>query len=118
MQAYKIEHALTDENMEAYFHESRKLDHLDQIKYGNKNEDKALTTFSMKEGFTVLAVGLVVPDKYWFLGVSPDGLIWNEERSGFGIVEVKCIASCEDKKIVHVKQLDYQGELVKANYCK
>ena len=81
----------------------------------NENEEKAVTKFSMQEGFTVLAVGLVVPDKYWFLGVSPDGLIWNEKRSGFGIVEVKCIASCEDKKIVHVKQLDYQGELVKLN---
>ena len=43
--------------------------------------------------FELLDVGLVVPNKFSWLGVSPDGLIKTKDRPGFGVLEIKCLYS-------------------------
>ena len=43
--------------------------------------------------------------------MSPDGLIWNEERRGHGIIEIKCLFSYKDKKIENTSHLDENGQL-------
>ena len=110
---YKILHAQEEHTRLGYFHKTAKIDHLYQIKYGIANEDPAIALFCELKGYQVLKVGLVVPDKFWWLGVSPDGLIWKDDRPGFGILEVKCIASCEDEEIYGVAQCDEDCEQLK-----
>ena len=97
LQAHKILHAQLEKTMLEYFGESKDISHLKQIKYGNDHEEEALIQFSEAEGYEVLPVGIVVPDKLWFIGVSPDGFIWKESRPGFGIVEVKCLESHQEE---------------------
>ena len=98
--------------MLAYFQKKKDIGHLKGVKFGNDNEEKALTQFTEVTNYQLLKVGLVVPDKFWFLGVSPDGLIWNDSRSGFGIVEVKCLeCDATDGKIVNRSELDENEQL-------
>ena len=47
--------------------------------------------------------------------MSPDGLIWNEARRGHGIIEIKCLFSCKDKKIENLSFLDENGDLKKTD---
>ena len=60
---------------------------------------------------------LYIKDKYHFIGVSPDGLIRCKDRvrRGFGIVEIKCLKSFEDRKIVNPPCLDADGYLKESN---
>ena len=62
-----------------------------------------------------LQVGLVVKNKFSFLGASPDGLIRDKSgrRPGFGIVEFKCLYSFKDERIINPPCLAKIGELVK-----
>ena len=96
--------------MEYYTEESPNLDTVPAVIYGIKGEPLARMCFlhnSTYEGTRIfyehLQVGLVVKNKFSFLGASPDGLIRDKSgrRPGFGIVEFKCLFSFKDLPIIN-----------------
>ena len=71
------------------------------IDHGNEFEEKARNDYRKKTKSTVVEVGIIKKDKFPWAGVSPDGLILNPtNEENFGLLEIKCIFSCADGKIL------------------
>ena len=51
------------------------MENVEALKYGRMMEPEARKKFLQKSDFQSLQVGLIVKNKFEFLGVSPDGLI-------------------------------------------
>ena len=58
-----------------YFFETQSKDNVESLKYGRIMEPEARKKFLEVTSYKSLQVGLVVKNKYEFIGVSPDGLI-------------------------------------------
>ena len=57
---------------------------------------------------------MVIPDKYAWIAVSPDGLIKHDDES-MTLLEIKCIFSFKDSKIGDLPFLDKDGNLKKTH---
>ena len=100
--------------MEYYTEEPPNLDTVPAVIYGIKGEPLARMCFLHNSNYEHLQVGLVVKNKFSFLGASPDGLIRDKSgrRPGFGIVEFKCLYSFKDERIINPPCLAKIGELM------
>ena len=57
---------------------------------------------------------MVIPDKFPWTAVSPDGLIKHDD-GGMTLLEIKCIFSFKDSKIGDLPFLDKDGKLKKSH---
>lgn len=78
--------------------------------HGLKQEQVALKLYAKKSNASYVTSGLVIHEKYQYLGASPDALVGND-----GVVEVKCPYNIRHFKIRDVKLdfLDQNYELKK-----
>ena len=77
------------------------------LKYGCDNEHLAKAGYIAYKGhtvpFTVFDVGSISKHRFsWFSG-SLDGLIWRENQQEVGVLEIKCIYSCRNKRKIENK---------------
>lgn len=73
-------------------------------KWGCEHEKTARETYFAKiqndhENLTISDSGLVVHERYPYLGATPDGCI-SCDCCGFGVLEIKCPFSCTDKSFL------------------
>ena len=103
--------------LEIFQGSKKSIDGLPSIKYGIEKEDSARKKYCEFTGSTVIEVGIVIKDKFWWFGASPDGLILNQNHrpDNYGLLEIKCIWSCRDGQIENCNFLDKQGKLKKTH---
>ena len=89
------------------------------IDHGNEFEEEARNNYRKVTRSTVVEMGIVKKDKFAWAGVSPDGLILNPaNEEDFALLEIKCIHSCRDGKILPEKipYITKDGQLKKGRY--
>ena len=83
------------------FKEGKSKEGIAAVDHGNEFEERARNDYRKKTKSTVVEVGIVKKDKFAWIGVSPDGLIFNpDNEENFGLLEIKCIFSCAGGKIL------------------
>ena len=90
------------------------------IKYGIEREEAARNQYRENTDNTVVELGLVVKDKFWWSGSSPDGIILENENDTeeFGLLEIKCIYSQRDDLVIDTGKcafLDKNSQLKKTH---
>ena len=98
------------------FKEGKSKDGIAAVDHGNEFEGRARNDYRKETKSTVVEVGIVKKDKFAWIGVSPDGLIFNpDNEEDFGLLEIKCIHSCRDGKILPEKipYITKNGQLTK-----
>jgi hypothetical protein len=71
---------------------------LTSIQYGQQNEANAIKEYVARNpGIVIEKCGIFLSTAYPYLGATPDGLIGSD-----GIVEVKCLPSVKDRKLLDV----------------
>ena len=76
-----------------------------EIKYGIKNESKAIEICCSETSYTVVSSGLWINAKYLHLGANPDGLVLDDSTIIVtGIVEVKCLKFFRGRPIEQIIQ--------------
>ena len=76
-----------------------------EIKYGIKNESKAIEICCSETSYKVVSSGLWINAKYLHLGANPDGLILDDSTIIVtGIVEVKCLKLFRGRSIEQIIQ--------------
>ena len=86
--------------------------------YGNDREENARNEYRESTDQTVVELGLVIKDKFWWAGSSPDGIILENENDldNYGLLEIKCIYSQRDDPVIDTKKcafLDKNSKLRK-----
>ena len=100
------------------FKEGKSKEGIAAVDHGNEFEETARNDYRKKTKSTVVEVGIVKKDKFAWVGVSPDGLIFNpDNEEDFGLLEIKCIHSCKDGKILPEKipYINKDGQLQKGH---
>ena len=78
------------------------------LDHGNEFEGHVRNDYRKETKSTVVEMGIVKKDKFAWAGVSPDGLIFNpDNEENFGLLEIKCLHSCMDGKILPEKISPY-----------
>ena len=88
------------------------------LDHGNEFEGQARNDYRKETKSTVVEMGIVKKDKFSWAGVSPDGLILNpDNEENFALLEIKCIHSCRDGKILPEKTpyINKEGQLRKGH---
>ena len=100
------------------FKEGKSKEGIAAVDHGNEFEETARNDYRKKTKSTVVEVGIVKKDKFAWIGVSPDGLIFNpDNEEDFGLLEIKCIHSCKDGQILPEKipYINKDGQLQKGH---
>ena len=62
------------------------------VRWGNDHEEEARQEYerTLSSGETVKECGIFISKEHGFLGGSPDGVVFDENNTSIGIVEIKC----------------------------
>ena len=109
---YKAKNETTKFNLVKSLIDPKAIDFIPSVRYGTRNEQRAITKYFELTKNIVKKAGLHVHKQFPFLAGSPDGLV-NKD----GIIEVKCPYSIRNLKIneQHLNYLENNGNLKKTH---